>query len=146
MRRRHVIWEIPTVFEVRSILRYDTFRKVQNVELHAGVDAVTISRAHAEPFERAYPDFKSRRHPIHNAILSGKLFYRRPGPLRSIMIQYEKREEVHLTDANQFASASVSFAPQLRVGRLGRNWVLSRPPLPFFAHTIGTRFGIARGT
>jgi hypothetical protein len=130
MRRRHVIWKI----EVRSILRYEAFRKIQNVELHAEVDAVTINGAHPEPFKGAYPEFKSRWHPIHNAILSGKFFYRRPGALRSIMIQYEKREEVHLTDANQFASASVSFAPQLRGGRLGRNWVLSGPPAFFRAY------------
>jgi hypothetical protein len=134
------------MFEVRSILKYEAFRKIQNVELHAGVDAVTISWAHAEPFERAYPEVRSRRHRIHNAILSGKFFYRRPGLLRPIMIQYKKREEVHLTDANQFALASVSSAPQSPAGKLGRKRVLSRPPLSSFAHTIGIRFGVVRGT
>jgi hypothetical protein len=94
------------------------------------MDAMAVSREHAEPLETAYPDFESRQHPFHNAIVSGKSAYRYPCALVIIVSQYEKREEVHLADANQSAWTSGSSAPQLRVGRLGRNWLLSGPPLP----------------
>jgi hypothetical protein len=89
------------------------------------MDAMAVSREHAEPLERAYPDVESHQHPFHDAILSGNPCYRYQCFLVTIVSQYKKREEVHLADANQSAWTSGSSAPQLRVGRLGRNWALS---------------------
>jgi len=120
---------------MRSTFRCEACSRTQNVESHAGVDAMTVDRDYAEPLERAYPDIESHQHACHNAIISGKPSSRYRYLHVTIVSQYKKREEVHPADANQLALTSGAPAPQLRVDRLDRIWTLSRPPLPSEAST-----------
>lgn len=98
---------------MRSTFRCEACSKTQNVESHAGVDAMTVDRDYAEPLERANPEVGSHQHACHNAIPSGKPSFRYRYLHVTTVSQYKKREEVPQADANQLALTSGAPAPQL---------------------------------